>query len=366
MRVPATARPGKASLKKALTPTERDPRWSRILARDPTADGQFYYSVATTGVYCRPSCPSRRANPKNVRFHDGIAECEADGFRPCRRCRPDRPSQAVRNAMKITRACRLIEQAEEPPPLVELAKAVGLSPHYFHRVFKAVTGITPKDYAAASRAAKVRDELTRSRTVTEAVYAAGFNSNGRFYATSNHRLGMTPSDYRDGGAGAAIRFALGECSLGSILVACSDNGVCAISMGDDPELLLRELQDRFPKAYMIGTDAEFESLVAQVIGWVEAPRVGLDLPLDIRGTAFQQRVWRALRDIPVGATATYGDIARKIGAPAATRAVAGACAANLLALAIPCHRVVRRDGATSGYRWGIERKRALLDRETKG
>jgi AraC family transcriptional regulator of adaptative response/methylated-DNA-[protein]-cysteine methyltransferase len=238
-----------------------------------------------------------------------------------------------------------------------------MSRYHFHRVFKAITGLTPRAYAAAHRAERVRRELGRSRTVTEAIFDAGFNSGGRFYATSDEVLGMTPTDYRAGGARAEIRFAVGECSLGSILVARSEKGVCAILLGDDPDQLARDLQDRFPRANLIGADAEFEKLVAKIVGFVEAPTVGLDLPLDVRGTAFQQRVWQALRKIPVGSTASYSDIAQRIGAPRSVRAVAQACAANAIALAIPCHRVVRHDGALSGYRWGVERKRALLERE---
>ncbi|MCT7374351.1 bifunctional DNA-binding transcriptional regulator/O6-methylguanine-DNA methyltransferase Ada [Chelativorans salis] len=343
--------------------TERNPRWARVLARDRSMDGQFYYSVATTGIYCRPSCPSRTANPKNVRFHDSIADAEAAGFRACKRCKPDQPSAEVQNAEIVARVCRLIEQAEEIPPLNELAKAARLSPGYFHRVFKSITGVTPKDYAVAHRAGKVREELERSETVTAAIYDAGFNSSGRFYEKSGEMLGMTPTDYRAGGANAEIRFAVGECSLGSILVAKSQKGVCAILLGDDPDMLVRDLQDRFPRARLTGGNAEFENLVARVVGLVEAPGLGLDLPLDVRGTAFQQRVWAALREIPAGTTATYADIAKRIGAPKSVRAVAGACAANALAVAIPCHRVVKSDGALSGYRWGVERKRALIDRE---
>jgi AraC family transcriptional regulator of adaptative response/methylated-DNA-[protein]-cysteine methyltransferase len=347
------------------TATEQDPRWARVLARDRSADGAFFYSVATTGIYCRPSCASRRANPRNVRFHETIAACQAAGFRPCRRCKPGQISQEAQNAEIIGRVCRWIEQAEEPPSLTEMAARAGLSRYHFHRLFKAITGVTPKDYSVERRAAKVRRELTRSRTVTEAIYDAGFNSNGRFYEKSGEILGMSPTNYRDGGAGAAIRFAVGECSLGSILVARSEKGICAISLGDDPQTLVRDLQDRFPKAEVIGADRTFEALVAQVVGFVETPAIGLDLPLDVRGTAFQQRVWQALRDIPLGARVSYSDIAQKIGAPKSMRAVAGACAANALAVAIPCHRVVRNDGALSGYRWGVERKRALLEREAR-
>jgi AraC family transcriptional regulator of adaptative response/methylated-DNA-[protein]-cysteine methyltransferase len=344
---------------------ELDPRWTRVVARDASADGTFWYSVATTGIYCRPSCPSRTANPKNIDFHNSVAEAEAAGFRPCRRCKPNQPSSGALNAKSVARICRMIEQAEESPSLAALAAAAGLSPGYFHRVFKMVTGVTPKDYAVAHRAGKVRAELSRSSTVTEAIYDAGFNSNGRFYEKSGEMLGMTPTDYRAGGANTEIRFAVGECSLGSILVAKSDKGVCAIEFGDDPEALVHELQDRFPRARLIGADADFEKLVAQVVGFVEAPGIGLELPLDVRGTAFQQRVWAALRELPAGVTVSYGDIAERISAPGAVRAVAGACAANRLAVAIPCHRVVRSDGALSGYRWGVERKRALIDREAK-
>jgi len=347
------------------TPVEQDPRWARVLAHDRSADGAFWYSVATTGIYCRPSCPSRAANPKNVRFHDSIADAQAAGFRACKRCKPDQTSSLVQNVDMVTRICRMIERAETIPSLAEFAEAAGLSPGYFHRVFKAATGVTPNGYAIAHRARKVRAELGRSATVTDAIYGAGFNSNGRFYEKAGEILGMTAADYRAGGANAAIRFAVGECSLGSILVAKSTKGVCAILLGDDPETLIQDLQDRFPRAALIGGDSVFEALVARVVGLIEAPGIGLDLPLDVRGTAFQQRVWAALRDIPAGSTVTYADIARTIGAPKAMRAVAGACAANTLAVAIPCHRVVRRDGALSGYRWGIERKRVLIEREAR-
>jgi AraC family transcriptional regulator of adaptative response/methylated-DNA-[protein]-cysteine methyltransferase len=226
--------------------------------------------------------------------------------------------------------------------------------------------LTPKAYAAERRADRVRRELARSDTVTGAIYDAGFNSSGRFYAQADRMLGMTPARYRAGGAEAEIRFAVGECSLGSILVAGSDRGVCAILLGDDPDALVRDLQDRFPQARLIGGDAAFEQWVARVVGFVEAPGLGLDLPLDVRGTAFQQRVWRALQEIPPGSTASYSEIALRIGAPKSVRAVAQACGANPLAVAIPCHRVVRQDGGLSGYRWGVARKRALLARESHG
>jgi AraC family transcriptional regulator of adaptative response/methylated-DNA-[protein]-cysteine methyltransferase len=351
------------SRRKDLHMNLKDPRWAAVVARDPKADGKFFYSVRTTGVYCRPSCGSRRARRENVAFHATAAAAERAGFRPCKRCKPDQAPLASQHAATVARICRRIEAAEKLPTLAVLASDAHMSRYHFHRVFKAITGLTPRAYAAAHRAERVRRELGRSRTVTEAIFDAGFNSGGRFYATSDAVLGMTPTDYRAGGARAEIRFAVGECSLGSILVAQSEKGVCAILLGDDPDQLARDLQDRFPRANLLGADAEFEKLVAKIVGFVEAPAMGLDLPLDVRGTAFQQRVWQALRKIPVGSTASYSDIAQRIGAPKSVRAVAQACAANAIALAIPCHRVIRHDGAVSGYRWGVERKRALLERE---
>jgi AraC family transcriptional regulator of adaptative response/methylated-DNA-[protein]-cysteine methyltransferase len=330
-------------------------RWDGVTRRDRAADGIFFYSVRTTGVYCRPSCAARLARRENVAFHASCAAAERAGFRPCKRCRPNEAPRAERQAAIVTAACRSIEAAEDMPSLDDLALGAGMSRFHFHRLFKTVTGVTPKAYAEGRRAERMRDELGRS--------GAGFNSNGRFYATSTARLGMTPTEFRAGGSGATIRFAAGECWLGSILVAATDKGVCAILLGDDPDTLLRDLQDRFPRARLMGGDTEFEQLVARVVGFIGHPAQGLDLPLDMRGTAFQQQVWQALREIPAGKTATYGDIAGRIGRPEAARAVARACAANALAVAIPCHRVVRTDGALSGYRWGIERKRALLDRE---
>jgi AraC family transcriptional regulator of adaptative response/methylated-DNA-[protein]-cysteine methyltransferase len=346
-----------------ITPTTDETRWNAVLARDTAYDGQFYFSVRTTGVYCRPACAARVPRRENVAFHATPAEAEAAGFRPCLRCKPTQPPLAERHAAVVAQACRAIEAAETAPDLDTLAAAAGLSSHHFHRIFKAVAGVTPKAYADAERARRVREGLTAGGTVTEAIYDAGFNSSGRFYEAAGKVLGMTPTDFRSGGARATIRFALAQCSLGAILVAATDKGVCAILLGDDPEALVRDLQDRFDRAELIGGDADFEALVAKVVGFVEQPALGLDLPLDVRGTAFQQRVWQALRDIAPGKTASYAQVAQAIGSPKAVRAVAQACAANALAVAIPCHRVVRNDGALSGYRWGVERKRALLERE---
>ena len=337
--------------------------WGAVKKRDPAADGQFVYSVRTTGVYCRPSCPSRQALRKNVCFHATCAEAESAGFRACKRCKPDAAGLAAEHAATVAKACRMIESAETPPDLETLARAAGMSRFHFHRVFKAVTGITPKAYATAHRARQLRERLPGSASVTAAMYDAGFNSSARFYAKSGEALGMPPARFRSGGKDTNIRFAVGECSLGAILVAATDKGVCAIAIGDDPDKLARELQDRFPKAELKGGDAAFEQWVARVVGMVEQPAIGLDLPLDVRGSAFQQRVWQALRDIPAGSTLSYTEVAQRIGAPKAVRAVAGACAANVLAVAIPCHRVLRSDGSISGYRWGVERKRVLLERE---
>ncbi|HKD47846.1 MAG TPA: bifunctional DNA-binding transcriptional regulator/O6-methylguanine-DNA methyltransferase Ada [Rhizomicrobium sp.] len=349
-------------LERRALAAEADPRWLKIVARDKSSDGAFVYSVKTTGVYCRPSCAARLPNPANVRFHTTPAEARAAGFRACKRCKPDL-GKAAPHAEKVAEAARRIAASETMPSLASLAAKAGLSPHHFHRVFKAVTGLTPKDYAVAHRGKKVREKLRDGASVTQAIYDAGYNSGSRFYEKSKSLLGMTPTRYRAGGTDEEIRFAIAKTSLGALLVAASDKGVCAILLGDDAEKLLRELQDRFSKARLVGGDPKFEKLVARVVGLVEHPRKGIDLPLDIRGTAFQQRVWKALAAIPAGTTKSYAEVARKIGRPEAVRAVAQACAANQLAVAIPCHRVVKTDGGLSGYRWGVARKEELLKRE---
>ena len=344
---------------------EEDPRWQAIANRDKAADGSFYYSVKTTRVYCRPSCGARTPKPDNVQFHETPAQAEQAGFRPCKRCMPNQPSLSETHAAVIAKACRFIEASENLPNLDSLAANAGLSPWYFQRLFKSITGLSPKDYASAQQAKRMRSRLGTSGTITEAIIDAGYGSGSRFYEKSAKLLGMTPKRYRAGGKDIDIRFAIGECSLGAILVASSPLGVCSISLGDDPHTLVRELQDSFPQANFIGDDHEFEQIVAKVVGFVEMPQLGLDLPLDIRGTVFQQRVWQALSDIPPGTTVSYTELAVKIGTPTAVRAVASACAANKLAIAIPCHRVIRTDGSLSGYRWGVERKQALLRREAE-
>lgn len=342
-----------------------DSRWSAVTSRDPSADGMFVYAVMTTGIYCRPTCTSRIAKPENVCFYDHHTEAEQAGFRPCKRCRPSQSAKSTEKTDAIAEVCRFIEAAEEPPTLEVLAQRIGWSTYHLHRTFKAITGITPRAYVRANRIERVREALNSKTAVTDAIYQAGYVSSGRFYAESHEILGMTPNRYKKGGTDVEIRFAVGRCALGAILVARTERGICAISLGDDAQALVHELQSRFPAAVLLSCDTHFEQQIAQVIEFIESPQIGLDLPLDIRGTAFQQRVWAALLKIPPGQTLSYSEMAELIGAPKSARAVATACAANALAVAIPCHRVVRNDGALSGYRWGVERKRALLDREKR-
>jgi AraC family transcriptional regulator of adaptative response/methylated-DNA-[protein]-cysteine methyltransferase len=346
-----------------LKAIDDEARWQAVLSHDAQADGKFVFAVRTTGVFCRPSCRSRTPLRKNVSYYNSIEDAQRAGFRPCKRCQPDGDALKEYYAARVAAACRTIESSEQAPGLKELARAAGMSHFHFQRVFKKVAGLTPKAYALARRADRVRFELCRRNSVTEAIYEAGFNSNGRFYAGSSDLLGMKPTRFRQGGKGETIRFAVSACSLGSILIALSKKGICAISMGDKPDKLFRDLQNTFPKARLIGGGKEFERLVSRVIAFVEAPKLGLDLPLDIRGTAFQRRVWKALLQIPFGSTATYSEVARKIGSPRASRAVGHACATNSIAVAVPCHRVLRTDGQLSGYRWGMKRKRTLLQRE---
>jgi len=338
-------------------------RWAAVVARDAKADGLFFYSVRTTGVYCRPACPSRRALRVNVRFHASCDAAEAAGFRPCKRCRPRDMSLAQQHAGAIARACHQIETTAESPSLEALAQVAGMSRFHFHRTFKAVTGMTPKAYAAAKRVQRLHAALPASGSVTAAIYRAGFNSSSRFYENASASLGMAPSRYRKGGAGMTIRYAVGDASLGMVLVAATDQGVCSIALGDTVETLVRELHGRFPRARLIPGGVSFEQWLDVALRFVDMPGATLDLPLDVQGTVFQHRVWLALRDVPAGRTVSYTELARRIGAPSAVRAVAHACAANPVAIAIPCHRAVRNDGGLAGYRWGLTRKRELLARE---
>lgn len=352
-----------SSLLPKTSELDPDACWDAVCRRDKAVDGSFVYAVRTTGIFCRPSCPSRLARRENVSFHASPDAAKALGFRACMRCHPDAQAPSARQASLIADLCREIESSETPPTLAALAARANLSPWHLQRLFKRLTGVTPRAYAAAHRANRTRAALDGDGSVTAAIHDGGYASGGHFYAEADDVLGMTPTRWRAGGVDTDIRFAIGRCSLGDILVAASGRGLCAILLGDDPEALAHSLQDRFPAARLHGDDAEFARWMATVIGFVDDPARGLDLPLDVRGTAFQQRVWQALRAIPPGTTASYTDIAARIGAPAAVRAVAGACAANVLAVAIPCHRVVRQDGNLSGYRWGVARKRALLAAE---
>ncbi len=336
--------------------------FTAIAQRDRGADGNFVYGVTSTGIYCRPSCSSRQPRPENIALFHTPAEAVAAGFRACRRCKPDQAQNDPQAAL-VRRACEMIDSSEEAPALAALAQAAQLSPYHFHRLFKRIMGLTPKAYANAIRAERVATQLASAPSITEAIYDAGYNSPSRFYEQSNQRLGMTPTQFRNGGQGASIRFAIGQCSLGAVLVAASERGVCAITLGPDPDTLAADLQTQFPQAQFIAGNAEFENIVAGAVGLVESPAQSCAFPLDIKGTIFQQRVWQALRDIPPGSTASYEEIARKLGQPQSARAVARACASNKIAVAIPCHRVVRKDGGISGYRWGVDVKRQLLEKE---
>ncbi|AKJ42317.1 bifunctional DNA-binding transcriptional regulator/O6-methylguanine-DNA methyltransferase Ada [Pragia fontium] len=345
---------------------ENDPRWLDVKNKNPNSDGHFVYGIQTTGIYCRPTCPARTPDPDYIEFFDSCELAERHHYRACKRCKPNGESNQERDSRLITKACRIIEQMDGAINLEELSKRVAMSPSFFHRKFKKITGVTPKQFSTAIRIKNMQHELVKqNESITDAIYNSGFNSGSRFYAATDRSLGMTPGAYREGGKNTKIQFAIAECSLGSILVARSPKGICAISFGDDPTELLNNLQDKFPNADLIGGDTAFENIVARVIEFVENPNTALDLPLDIQGTAFQQRVWKMLLTIPAGTTVSYTELAEMIGSPRSVRAVANACGQNSIAVAIPCHRVVKLDGNLSGYRWGIERKRQLLDRETE-
>ncbi len=346
---------------------QADPRFALLARRDPSADGQFVYSVATTGVYCRPSCRARRARPENLAFHDTPSDAERRGFRPCKRCRPDLNDRCETDAAQVAGLCRLIDASDDPPALQALADHLGRSRFHTLRLFKKVTGITPKAYAAAQRAQRLRDGLRSQPSVTAALYDAGFGSTSRLYEQSTALLGMQPRQYRRGGEAQVIEYSVGRCSLGQVLVAATAKGLCAIWLGDDAKRLVDALRARFPRADLREADATFHSTLAEVVCRIDAPqaRACAALPLDVQGTAFQQRVWQALSQIPPGQTRSYQQLADELGLPQGSRAVAQACAKNSLAVIIPCHRVVRASGALAGYRWGVERKRALLEREAR-
>ena len=338
-------------------------RWAAVQRRDAAFDGEFVYAVRTTGVFCRPSCPSRPALRRNVSFHDTTHLAEAAGFRACRRCRPQDPPADQRRRDRVMAACARLDASEAGVPLETLAAEAGLTARHFHRLFKAATGVSPKAYFMAVRARRAHAALRDAPSVTEAIFDAGFASSSRFYGADGAALGMTPSAFRAGGTGERIRWAVVPSALGSLLVAATDRGVCAIEFGETAAALEARLSTRFPQAVLEAGDPPFHDWVHRVLAHIERPREVLDLPLDVQGTAFQRQVWAALRAIPPGHTASYTDVARAIGRPTAVRAVAGACADNRIAVAIPCHRVVRGDGGLSGYRWGVERKAELLRRE---
>ena len=350
--------------KKVQFSTDAD-KLAAMRRHDPAADAHFFCAILTTGIYCYPSCASRPAKVENITFYGSRDEAVQAGYRSCKRCKSELPPRAEREADMVAKACRTIEAAEEPPRLADLASEAGVSPYHFHRVFKRVAGVTPKAYAAATRQGRVQDSLSAGSNVTAGLYEAGFNSSSRFYEASDQMLGMSPTAYRKGGEGEAIWHAIDDCSLGLVLVAATERGVCSIMMGDDPDALCAELAERFPKAHFSNPKPEFDDWVWQVVRMVDDPTGtdGLNLPLDIRGTAFQRRVWEELRAIPMGETASYSQVAERMGIPKGARAIAGACASNKIAVAIPCHRVVRTDGSLSGYRWGVERKRRLLESE---
>lgn len=344
-------------------PLDDDLRWQAVLGRDGSLDGRFVYAVKTTGIYCRPSCPSRQSKRKNTVFFSNPAAATEAGYRECQRCRPNGPNADERCLAAVRSACSAIETAEKMPELDQLAAHVGLSPSYLHRQFKKVVGVTPRQYASRKRLERFQEGLGESATVTTAIYDAGFGSGSRVYESARHTLGMTPGEYRAGGRGLRIEFTLAKSDLGLLLVAATEQGVCCIEIGSERKTLCASLRERFPAAQLSENDEGLRDCVQEITRYVRTPTTGLDLPLDIQGTAFQQRVWKALQDIPRGETASYSDVAAAIGKPTAHRAVASACAANKLALAVPCHRVVRTDGKLGGYRWGLQRKQQLLDNE---
>lgn len=337
--------------------------WQAVIARDARLDGLFVYGVRTTGIFCRPTCTSRRPSPGNVRFFATASAAEQAGFRACKRCRPAQPPQASTSAL-IERVCQLIAASPEAAPtLAALGAEVGMSPAHLQRSFKQATGITPRQYAQALRLGRFKERVRAGEPIADAAYSAGFGSSSRLYAQANDQLGMTPSAYQRGGAGQVIDYTLADSPFGRLLLAATERGVCAVSLGSADDALVAALQAEFPAAALQRNDAAHRAWLEAVLANLAGQQPQVPLPLDIQATAFQQRVWAALRQIPYGATRTYAEVASAIGAPAAVRAVAHACASNPVATLIPCHRVVRSDGGLGGYRWGVERKRQLLEAE---
>lgn len=339
--------------------------WQSVLQRDPAADHAFIYGVLSTGIFCRPTCPARRPKRENVRYFANAAEAQAAGLRACRRCKPLSASSQQQQTQAVKHACEQLANDTEDKSLDELAKHAGLSASHFQRLFKRIVGITPKQYEMACRKKRFRELLQADGRVTDAIYNAGYNSSGVAYANTSETLGMTPARYQNGALNLAIRYALTKTKLGWLLVAVTKKGVCAIEFGDSKAQLKITIKKQFAKAHLLEDQKTLRPLTQIIAGFVDHPTDGLDLPLDIKGTAFQHQVWQALRDIPFGELRSYSDVAQAIGKPRAVRAVASACANNSLALAIPCHRVMRSDGSLGGYRWGLERKQALIDQESE-
>ncbi|MBL8780138.1 MAG: bifunctional DNA-binding transcriptional regulator/O6-methylguanine-DNA methyltransferase Ada [Alphaproteobacteria bacterium] len=337
-------------------------RYRAFAARDINADGRFIVAVKTTGIYCRPNCSARPPKRENIEFFDDIPSARAAGYRACLRCKPDGAPQSARIAKVVTEACRRLERDENVPSVADLARVAGFSEGRFHKLFKQATGLSPKQYALAKRVEKFRERLKGGETVTAALYDSGFNSSSRAYEASR-RLGLKPRDVKTGGAALVLKAAVAKCSLGFVGIAMSERGLCALAFGDTATAAHEAVQSRFPKARLIAAERELNSALARVVALVEAPSGSLDLPLDIRGTVFQERVWQALRRIPAGKTRSYTEIAKSIGHPTAQRAVAQACGANKIAVAIPCHRVVASDGGLGGYHFGTKRKKTLLAKE---
>ncbi len=354
------------TMKKNIALDTDDSRWQAVVDRSKNTDDLFFYAVKTTGVYCRPTCSSKLPNRYNVEFFNSSKEAEAAGYRACKRCRPHAESRDYELEQKIIRACRSIETSEAPLKLKDLASQAGLSQYHFHRIFKKIVGVTPKQYSSTCRSRRFVEQLKTSSSVTEAIYSAGYSSNSGAYDKRKDQLSMNPKVYRKGAAGVTITYGVAQCFLGWVIVAATERGVCSIEFGDDPDTLPDQVQSRFPKAHLEKAGDGFAALIKQVVEYMQSPETGLYIPLDIQGTAFQQRVWEVLRQIRPGQTMSYAEVAEKINNPKAVRAVASACGANRIAVAIPCHRVVTKGGKVGGYRWGAERKQQLLDAESDG
>ena len=339
--------------------------WKAIVDRDKSANGLFFYAVTTTGVFCRPGCSSRLPNRKNVEFYTSCKDAENAGYRPCKRCIPCADSKEHEIEKKIIRACRCIEKSETPLRLKDLATKASLSPYHFHRLFKKIVGGTPKQYSSIHLSNRFKENLKTSQSVTDAIYSTGYSSSSGAYDKRKNRLSMPPKVYKNGAAGVIITYGLAECFLGWVIVAATERGVCSIEFGDDPAILPKQVQSRFPKAQLQKAGEGFAALIKEVVQFIQSPGQGINIPLDIQGTAFQQRVWNVLRQIQPGETLSYSEVAERIGNPNAVRAVATACASNKLAVVIPCHRVISKTGKVSGYRWGVERKQLLLEAEKR-